>query len=138
MVANNTSSNAKESFKALRTRVQFAKLEGGGLKTILVTSSLPGEGKTLVSLNLAGSFALNDKKTLVIDCDLRKPRVHQVFEVDKHPGLTDYLFDRNSLEEVIRPTSVKNLSFITSGTIPPKPFRASWFAENERYAERDE
>ncbi len=121
VVANNTSSNAKESFKALRTRVQFAKLEGGGLKTILVTSSLPGEGKTLVSLNLAGSFALNDKKTLVIDCDLRKPRVHQVFEVDKHPGLTDYLFDRNSLEDVIRPTSVKNLSFITSGTIPPNP-----------------
>lgn len=119
-VANNPKSSESESFKALRTRIQFAKLNGQ-LKTLLVTSSIPSEGKTTVALNLAGSFALSDNKVLLIDCDLRKPRVHSVFETEKFPGLSDYLFGNVQLEDIIKPTKIPTLSYITSGTIPPNP-----------------
>jgi capsular exopolysaccharide synthesis family protein len=121
IVANKANAPASESFKALRTRVQYAKLEEKPLKTILVTSSIPGEGKTTVSLNLAGSFALANKKVLLLDCDLRKPRVHSVFEVNRYPGLSDYLFSNASLDEITRDTRLENMKIITSGTIPPNP-----------------
>ncbi len=112
---------ASEAFKALRTRIQFAKVEGDEIKTILITSSTASEGKTTITANLAGSLAYTDKKVLLIDCDLRKPRIHNFFNINRYPGLIDYLFDKVSLEEVIRPTQLKNLSIITAGTIPPNP-----------------
>lgn len=120
IVANKPNASASESFKALRTRVMYSKLETE-LKIILVTSSVPGEGKTTVAINLSGSFALADKKVLLLDCDLRKPRIHSVFKSERFPGLSDYLFSNVTLEDIIRPTKLQNLSFITSGTIPPNP-----------------
>ena len=71
------------------------------LKTILVTSSAETEGKTVVALNLAGSFAKTNKKTLLIDCDLRKPRIHRIFGKNKNPGLVNYLFNQASLDNII-------------------------------------
>ncbi|MBS1517228.1 MAG: polysaccharide biosynthesis tyrosine autokinase [Bacteroidetes bacterium] len=121
IVGNKSNSAASEAFKALRTRIQFSRLESEQLKTILVTSSIPFEGKTIVSSNLAGSFAQAGKKVLIMDCDLRKPRIHNVFETDKFPGLSDYLFTNVTLEDITRPTPMDNLHFITSGTIPPNP-----------------
>jgi capsular exopolysaccharide synthesis family protein len=121
IVARKPDSIPSEAFKALRTRVQYSKVGQDPLKTILVTSSTPGEGKTLISANLAGTFAQLGKKTLIIDTDLRKPRAHTVFNVSKHPGLADYLFNEATLEEIIRPTELGGLSFIASGTIPPNP-----------------
>ncbi|MDR3626959.1 MAG: polysaccharide biosynthesis tyrosine autokinase [Ignavibacteriaceae bacterium] len=121
IVAKKPDSIPSEAFKALRTRVQYSKVGQDPLKTILVTSSTPGEGKTLISANLAGTFAQLGKKTLIIDTDLRKPRAHTLFGVTKHPGLVDYLFNEAKLEEIIRPTELNNLSLITSGTIPPNP-----------------
>ncbi|MFA5012815.1 MAG: polysaccharide biosynthesis tyrosine autokinase [Ignavibacteria bacterium] len=120
IVANKPNATASESFKALRTRVYYAKIESQ-LKTILVTSSLPSEGKTTVALNLAGSFALADKKVLLIDCDLRKPRIHAIFQAERYPGLSDYLFSNVSSDEIIRKTKLENMDFISSGTIPPNP-----------------
>ena len=120
IVANKPNATASESFKALRTRVYYAKIESQ-LKTILVTSSLPSEGKTTVALNLAGSFALADKKVLLIDCDLRKPRIHAIFQAERYPGLSDYLFSNVSSEDIIRKTKLENMDFISSGTIPPNP-----------------
>jgi capsular exopolysaccharide synthesis family protein len=114
-------SSVSEAFKALRTRVQYSKLEEVPLKSILVTSTIPVEGKTIVSINLAGSFAQAGKKTLLLDCDLRKPRVHNVFKSERYPGLSDYLFANVELEEIIRNSKMNNLDFITSGTIPPNP-----------------
>lgn len=121
IIANKPKSNASESFKALRTRVLFSKLETEPIRTILITSSIPAEGKTTVALNLAGSFAQSDKKTLLLDCDLRKPRIHAIFESERFPGMSDYLFANASIEDVIRKTKLSNLDYITSGTIPPNP-----------------
>ncbi|MBS1514072.1 MAG: polysaccharide biosynthesis tyrosine autokinase [Bacteroidetes bacterium] len=114
-------SNISEAFKALRTRIQFSKLEEKPLKSILITSSIPSEGKTTVSVNLAGSFALAGKKTLILDCDLRKPRVHSLFNLERYPGLSDYLFSNCTLEEITRKTELDNLFVISAGTIPPNP-----------------
>ncbi len=120
IVANKPNASASESFKALRTRVMYSKLESD-LRIILVTSSVPEEGKTTVALNLAGSFAQANKKVLLLDCDLRKPRIHSVFQSERYPGLSDYLFSNVGFEEVVRKTRLENLNFITSGTIPPNP-----------------
>ena len=120
IVANKPNATASESFKALRTRVMYSKI-GSELKSILVTSSVPSEGKTTVALNLAGSFAQADKKVLLLDCDLRKPRIHSIFETERFPGLSDYLFSNVTLDGIIRSTKLKNLDYITSGTIPPNP-----------------
>lgn len=110
-----------EAFRALRTRLQFASPDANKIKTILVTSSAPTEGKTIISTNLAGSFSQINKKVLLVDCDLRKPRVHNVFNMNRHPGLVDYLFSHNTLDEIIRTTEMPNLDFIPCGTIPPNP-----------------
>lgn len=121
VVAKKPNSSISEAFKALRTRIQYSKLEEEPLRTILVTSSLPSEGKTIVSVNLAGSFAQANKKVLIVDCDLRKPRVHTVFDAERFPGLSDYLFNNVKLEDITRKTPLENLDVITSGTIPPNP-----------------
>lgn len=121
IVANKPKSPPSEAFKALRTRVQYAKLEETPIKTILLTSTVPAEGKTTISVNLAGSLAQMDKKVLLLDCDLRKPRIHSIFDLDRYPGLSDYLFANATLEEITRKSKIENLDIITSGTIPPNP-----------------
>ncbi len=121
IVSKKPDSIPSEAFRALRTRVQFSRLGENSLKTILVTSPAPQEGKTTVAINLAGSFAQSSKKTLILDCDLRKPSVHSIFGVNKHPGLVDYLFDKVPFDEILRKSDIDGLSYITSGTIPPNP-----------------
>lgn len=114
-------STASEAFKALRTRIHYSRPDAGTPHTVLVTSSLPSEGKTLVSVNLAGSFAQADKKTLLIDCDLRKPRLHHIFNTTKTPGLSEMLFEEKNYEDVVKNTDQKKLDLIVSGTIPSNP-----------------
>ena len=121
IVAKSPDSIPSEAFRALRTRVQYSRIAKDSLKTILITSAIPKEGKTTISINLAGSFALTNKKTLLIDCDLRKPTVHHVFKSQRVPGLIDYLFGDAKLNEIIKPTDIDNLTYIPTGTIPPNP-----------------
>jgi len=121
IVAKSPDSIPSEAFRALRTRVQFSRIAKTSLKTILITSAAPQEGKTTVSVNLAGSFALTNKKTLLMDCDLRKPKIHHIFHTPRVPGLIDYLFGDVELADIIKPTEVNNLHFIPTGTIPPNP-----------------
>jgi tyrosine-protein kinase Etk/Wzc len=121
IVAKKPDSIPSEAFRALRTRIQFANPDKESLKTILITSSAPQEGKTTIAVNLGGSFAQANRNTLVVDCDLRKPRIHTVFNSNRFPGLIDYLFGKATLDEVTRKSESQNLSYITSGTIPPNP-----------------
>ncbi len=120
ILAYNSDSAPAESFRTLRTRLQFSKLEPEPIKTILITSSIPREGKTIISANLAASFSLSHK-VLLLDCDFRKPRLHNLFNQKRYPGLCDYLFGTVPMEEIIRETQFENLSLITCGTIPTNP-----------------
>ena len=121
IILDKPDASSSEAFRALRARLQFSKI-AAPIKTILVTSSAEAEGKTVVALNLAGSFAKTNKKTVLIDCDLRKPRIHRIFGMNKNPGLVNYLFNQNLLEDIIwQSESVDNLYYINSGSIPPDP-----------------
>lgn len=112
---------AAEAFRALRTRVRFSKLKREPIKKILVTSCLPFEGKSFVAANLAGTFALAGKRTLLLECDLRKPKVNTIMGSQRIPGLSDLLHNEISMENAIRKSGRENFDYITSGTIPKNP-----------------
>ena len=110
-----------ENIKSLRTNLQFTAIDKN-LKTILVTSTNAGEGKSFVSANLAISFAQAEKKVLLVDCDLRKGRVHRLFDIPNTNGLSNLLTDKlENISHYIHNTSVQNLDIITCGTYPPNP-----------------
>ena len=110
-----------ENIKSLRTNLQFTAIDKN-LKTLLVTSTNASEGKSFVSANLAISFAQAEKKVLLVDCDLRKGRVHRLFDVPNTDGLSNLLTDdlENAMH-YIHNTGVDNLDIITCGTYPPNP-----------------
>lgn len=109
-----------EAFRSLRTNLQFMGLDKP-LKTILLTSASPSEGKSTVSANLAVSFAQAGGSVCLVDADLRKPRVHKVFGVENWRGLTSEVVNQNGLEANLQPSAVQGLTLLTSGPIPPNP-----------------
>jgi polysaccharide biosynthesis transport protein len=88
---------------------------------IMITSPSPGDGKTMIVSNLAQCYALNKRQVVLIDCDLRKPKLHEIYQLDSEPGLTNYLTGGATLEEILRPTAIPNLKIITAGVIAPSP-----------------
>ena len=114
-------SHISEAYRALITNLQFAELDRK-LKTLVVTSSIPQEGKTSVVINLAITLASAGEKVLLCDTDLRLHKIHKVFELDASPGLTDLLMDEKSPNHVIHGAEgVDNLDLLTSGPPPPNP-----------------
>jgi len=109
-----------ESFRTLRTNLQFSKKEGSAT-TILVTSTIAGEGKTTTVANLVTMLDMARYKTVVINLDLRKPTLHKFFSVDNSIGVSTYLNGKHSLKEIIRATEFANLDIITSGPITDNP-----------------
>ena len=125
-----------ENIKSLRTNLQFTSVDKD-LKTILVTSTNAGEGKSFVASNLAASFAQADKKVLLVDCDLRKGRLHKLFNVSNLAGLSNLLMDEIlNIRRYIQNTGVKNLSIITRGTYPPNPAELLSSEKNKALIER--
>lgn len=109
-----------EAFRTLRTNLLFTQA-ARALKTITVTSASPAEGKTTVSSNLAVAFAQQGLRVIVLDCDLRKPRLHEPFAIPRTPGLTDVALGTATLEDAVRATAVEGLSVLAAGTLPPNP-----------------
>lgn len=109
-----------ESFRLLRSRMQFLTKEARS-SVILVTSSMPGDGKTFVAINLASVYSLLGKKTILIGFDLRKPKIFMDFKIENDKGISTWLIGKDNLEDVIQETSFNNLSIIPAGPIPPNP-----------------
>jgi polysaccharide biosynthesis transport protein len=118
--ASNPYSLHGEAYRTLRTGLLYSRA-GSPPRIILMTSTTSGEGKTATSTNSAVLFAHTGARVLLIDGDLRKPRCHRVFDLDKEPGLTEALTGRRDVHELIRPTHVDGLSILTSGSLPPNP-----------------
>jgi len=109
-----------EAIRHLRTSLMLSA-SGGAPGAIVVTSPHPGEGKSTIAVNLAGSLALDGRPTVILDCDLRRPRLHRAFRVNNVPGITNYLTGDATLEAILKPTTVKNLMIIPAGPVPPSP-----------------
>ncbi|MCI9246368.1 MAG: CpsD/CapB family tyrosine-protein kinase [Clostridia bacterium] len=110
-----------EVFKTLRTNLQFMKHKDESI-SLLVTSTMPGEGKTWVTSNLGIAFAQSDKKVVIIDSDMRKGRLHNVFDTKIFPGLSNYLAeDKKSIKDYLIKTEMENLWIIPAGNVPPNP-----------------
>jgi len=120
VVSNASKSIIAESFRALRTNIQYLAADKEK-KVITVTSSIGGEGKTFTTMNLAAIFALSGHKTILIGGDLRKPKLHEDFKVDTSKGLSSYLINKSELTEIIDKTEIDTLDVIASGPTPPNP-----------------
>ena len=126
-----------EAYRSFRTQMEFVSVEKGG-NTFVITSSTPGEGKTTTSINFAITCAQSNKRTLLIDADMRKPVIYRIFGIDREPGLTDILLGNNTwtdcvrtmtdimlgkfdMEDIMLTPGLDNLNLLTCGHIPPNP-----------------
>ncbi|MNF34370.1 Tyrosine-protein kinase ptk [compost metagenome] len=112
-----------ESFRAIRSSLQFLykKQLVSGAKTLMITSSISGEGKTFCSINIATVFALSEKKTVIVGLDLRKPKLFGEFNLTNDVGVVNYLIKQKSVDEIVNHTQIPFLDVILSGPIPPNP-----------------
>jgi polysaccharide biosynthesis transport protein len=109
-----------EAFRNLRTNILFSSTEEGG-RSIVVTSTGPGEGKTTVASNLAVALAQAGQRVLLLDADMRKPKVHLMFKESQTPGLSNVLVGNAKASEAVRKTAVQNLWLLLAGVAPPNP-----------------
>lgn len=118
----NSKSMVAESFRNLRTSVQYfiKEKEQQGIR-LMLTSTVGGEGKTFLTLNLAHVLAMSDKKVIVLGLDLRKPRLHLSFDIKNDVGMTTYLSGRTDLDSIIKSTGIPHIDIIPSGPVPPNP-----------------
>jgi capsular exopolysaccharide synthesis family protein len=109
-----------EAFRAIRTSLLFS-FPDDRARSIVVTSVGPGEGKTVIASNLALALAQAGQRVLLVDADLRRPRMHRVFAQEQEPGFSDLMIGRAKLSEVIRKSSVNGLWVLPAGRVPPNP-----------------
>lgn len=109
-----------EAFRTVRSNLQFIS-HGAETKIITVSSTISGEGKTFTAVNLGGIIATSGRRVIILDLDLRKPRIHLGFNVDNNKGISTLLIGKDKIEECIFHTEIENFDFITAGPIPPNP-----------------
>lgn len=114
-------SPVSERYRTIRTNIQFASSADQQLKTLVVTSSGPGEGKSTTAANLAVVFANSGQNVLLVDADMRKPTVHKTFQLNNITGLSNVLSTDMTFNEAIQRSVVPNLNIMTSGTKAPNP-----------------
>ncbi len=122
IVKLNPKTYASEAIKMIRTNLEYIN-KTETTKAILITSSLPGEGKSFISSNLATSLAQLNKKVIIIDCDLRKGRLHKIFTFNNKKGMSELLKENelDLIDDYITSTNIDNLDIITRGSIPFNP-----------------
>jgi capsular exopolysaccharide synthesis family protein len=120
IVNDHPNSSVTESFRAARTNFQFFS-EGGKRQVLLITSSTSGEGKTFCSINLGTVFAVSGHRTVLLEFDLRRPKIHQEFGSSNIIGISSFLIDKASIEDIILPTHIENLDLISAGPAAPNP-----------------
>jgi tyrosine-protein kinase Etk/Wzc len=120
VTVNDARSSGAEAYRTLRTNLIFSQAVQS-LRTIVVTSAAPSEGKTTTAANLAVSFAQQGMRVLIVDCDLRRARLHKMFGVPREPGLTECMLGQYEHDAVTRETAVPGLYVLASGQLPPNP-----------------
>ena len=122
IVDKNPKSSVAEAIRIIRTNLEFSGVDKK-VRSILVTSSVPGEGKSFISTNLATAFAQNGSKVLLMDCDMRKGRLHKIFEIENDKGLSNLLLENVEVRfnSYIRRTRIENLYLLSKGVVPPNP-----------------
>lgn len=116
----NPRSPISEQYRTIRTNLQFASVDSD-LRSILLTSAGPSEGKSMTTANLAIVYAQQGKRVLLVDADLRKPTIHYTFRLDNLRGLSNILVGETSLRDAVESSDVENLDLISCGPIPPNP-----------------
>lgn len=117
----NPKSIVSESIKILRTNLQFSGVDNA-LKTLMITSSVPGEGKSFTTSNLAVAYAALGMKVLIVDCDMRRGTQHRQFTMSNNYGLSDLMIDSEvNYEKYIKQTKAEGVDIIVAGTVPPNP-----------------
>jgi protein-tyrosine kinase len=123
VIRDDPRSPVSEAFRTLRTNLKFYGSSDNPIQSILMSSSVPGEGKSIILSNLALTIAQNGEKVIICDCDLRRPVINKIFKENNHQGLTNVLVGDKQISEVIKGNNLHpNLSFISSGPIPPNPY----------------
>jgi tyrosine-protein kinase Etk/Wzc len=120
LIDKNPKSLIAEAFRTVRTNMQFVD-NTPGPKVIAITSTISGEGKTFVAMNLAGIISFSGKRVIILDLDMRKPKIHLGFDVDNALGMSTVLIGKDTVDNCIRKSSLSDLDFITAGPIPPNP-----------------
>ncbi|MEJ7770136.1 MAG: polysaccharide biosynthesis tyrosine autokinase, partial [Chitinophagaceae bacterium] len=117
VIGDGEQSFVAEQFRQIRTSLLYQ----GAKKKLLITSSKQGEGKTFIASNIAVSLALTDKSVVLVELDLRRPRLNELFNKKQYPGMSEYLSGKINVEKIIQKTSVHNLFLVTAGSIPENP-----------------
>ncbi|AYA78661.1 capsular biosynthesis protein [Bacillus sp. Y1] len=120
VVKNDPKSPISEQYRTIRTNIQFSTVDNE-IRTLMVTSSGPGEGKSTTTANLATAFAQQGKKVLLVDADMRKPTVHYTFSLTNNYGLTTVLTKQTDLDDAAFQIDTSNLYVLPCGPIPPNP-----------------
>lgn len=122
IVDRNPKSSVAEAIRIIRTNLEFSGVDKK-VRTVLITSSVPSEGKSFISTNLATAFAQNGSKVLLMDCDMRKGRLHKIFDIENDKGLSNLLLENVEVRfnSYIRRTRIENLYLLPKGVVPPNP-----------------